>query len=268
MDSSTSKLEDSTKKMAIHEHLGPGFTSVTPQHSPGGTVVADPTAGDSSSSNMPPPRQVHDLHPVPQKPASADTTFAAAQALQQRGGSRARPDILATGNDSTNPSTPNSPDVVPPPSAPASTSTTESSQIGTSEGARSTPISPVQSILGKFGGVLSGKHVNAPGAAGLASARGVESPGSGSATPPQFIFPKLGSRRASEHHPIGSDRSGSVLSGRRGSGAVSPEPLVGSGATTPVEEYSNTSKEIGGKSKKKEKTGEHHNPLHDLRRVS
>lgn len=64
----------------------------------------------------------------------------------------------------------------------------------------------------KFGGVLSGKHVNAPGAAGLASARGVESPGSGSATPPQFIFPKLGSRRASEHHPIGSDRSGSVLS--------------------------------------------------------
>ena len=189
MDSSTSKLEDSTKKMAIHEHLGPGFTSVTPQHSPGGTVVADPTAGDSSSSNMPPPRRVHDLHPVPQKPASADTTFAAAQALQQ-------------------------------------------------------------------------------GAAGLASARGVESPGSGSATPPQFIFPKLGSRRASEHHPIGSDRSGSVLSGRRGSGAVSPEPLVGSGATTPVEEYSNTSKEIGGKSKKKEKTGEHHNPLHDLRRVS
>lgn len=75
MDSSTSKLEDSTKKMAIHEHLGPGFTSVTPQHSPGGTVVADPTAGDSSSSNMPPPRRVHDLHPVPQKPASADTTL-------------------------------------------------------------------------------------------------------------------------------------------------------------------------------------------------
>lgn len=261
--------------MAIHEHL-PGFTAVTPQVSPGGTTQtpdstmpapAIPSTTTTATSAQP----QHELHPVEKKGASAETVFAAAQALQQRGGSRARPDILATsaaaGDTSTsspaNHSTPNSPD-------PNSDSSNTATQIGTSEGARSTPISPVQSILGKFGGVLSGKKdhsVNAPGSAGLANARGVESPNSGTATPPQFIFPKLGSRRHSEHHHSGINQEKNIVGSRRGSGAVSPEPIA-SGASTPVEEAPHHVKEVSTKSKKKEKTGDHHNPLHDLRRVS
>ncbi|PWN51978.1 Pkinase-domain-containing protein [Violaceomyces palustris] len=132
--------------------------------------------------------------------------------------------------------------------------------------ARSQPVSPVQSSgvfasSGALNKVLSstmgGRGVG-PGASGLASARGVEAvqategSGSGTGTPPQFIFPKLGSRRFQE-------RPGSKS--RRG---TSDSPSEGhSGATSPNGESSH--KEKGSKKKDKEHSG-HHNPLHDLRR--
>lgn len=89
-----------------------------------------------------------------------------------------------------------------------------------------------------------------PGAAGLASARGVDTAESGAATPSQFVFPKLGARRPSENQQDGT----------RGlnTGASSPAPDAGSGSpsiSTPPETV-------------KHKKKEHLNPLHDLRRVS
>lgn len=104
---------------------------------------------------------------------------------------------------------------------------------------------PINS-MGRIGQAYSSNQGVGPGATGLASARGVDlASDSGSSTPSQFIFPKLGARRPSE--------------AQIGEGAQSPATDgVSGGATTPVEEKS--------ASLHKPKRKESHNPLVDLRR--
>ncbi|KAI3485977.1 hypothetical protein L1887_50556 [Cichorium endivia] len=114
--------------------------------------------------------------------------------------------------------------------------------------ASSEPVSPVvsqpKSSLNKVvSGAMTGTNfqpVQGAGASGLASARGVDASGNeiASSTPPQFIFPKLGSRRNTDRH------SGS------GSGAASPSDNDGHHK----------------KKKDKEHSSHHHNPLSDLRK--
>ncbi|GAC99447.1 other/HAL protein kinase [Pseudozyma hubeiensis SY62] len=117
-------------------------------------------------------------------------------------------------------------------------------------------VSPVTSGTQSRSGlnkVLSGtvtgtsfQPVQGAGASGLASARGVDSSSTdATGTPPQFIFPKLGSRRNTER--LGS--SGGRKHGESGSGTASPSDNDGHGK----------------KKKDKEHSG-HHNPLTDLRK--
>ncbi|PWN27066.1 Pkinase-domain-containing protein [Jaminaea rosea] len=137
---------------------------------------------------------------------------------------------------------------------PTSTSQSPASS-GPSSAQQSMTVSPVQT-----GGHTSGRNTlssmnpsksagQGPGAAGLSGARGVDAAhdlhhhnnqrDSGSSTPSQFIFAKLGARRGSEQ--VGAAGQDS------------------SGAASPVENEKPTGK------KKKDHAG-HHNPLHDLRR--
>ncbi|CCF51180.1 hypothetical protein NDA10_003885 [Ustilago hordei] len=88
--------------------------------------------------------------------------------------------------------------------------------------------------------------VQGAGASGLASARGVDGSSDSTSTPPQFIFPKLGSRRNAER--VGS--SGGRKHSDGGSGTASP-----------------SDNDVHGKKKKdKEHSTHHHNPLTDLRK--
>jgi serine/threonine protein kinase len=88
-----------------------------------------------------------------------------------------------------------------------------------------------------------------PGAAGLASARGVEHADSSGNLPSQFVFPKLGARRGSEQTSASSTLQ---------SGYNSPPITEHSGVSSPADHE----KASSVKHKKKE----HHNPLVDLRR--
>ncbi|PWY97566.1 Pkinase-domain-containing protein [Testicularia cyperi] len=120
----------------------------------------------------------------------------------------------------------------------------DGSGAGGSDGPRSVPVSPVTSASHLAGvnkalsGAVTGTNfhpVQGPGASGLASARGVETPAeSATGTPPQFIFPKLGSRRNTE---------------RSSSGTSSPNEG-----------------DHPGKKKKEKDHSHHHNPLSDLRK--
>lgn len=118
----------------------------------------------------------------------------------------------------------------------------------------SEPISPVVSGQTRSGhnqvvsGAMTGtsfQPVQGAGASGLASARGVDHPSSEAAsTPPQFVFPKLGSRRNTE---------------RLGSSAGRKQSDGGSGTASPDND--------GHQKKKKDKDQpSHHNPLTDLRK--
>lgn len=132
------------------------------------------------------------------------------------------------------------------------------------DSSRSQPMSPSATGSGGIGAFMGRTTSRAsivrsksnfgqgPGASGLSSARGVDAANdlssqypSGSSTPSQFIFAKLGSsRRGSELVP--ADRH----TGADSSGAASPSDHT----------------EKGGHKKKKDHHGNHHNPLHDLRR--
>ena len=124
--------------------------------------------------------------------------------------------------------------------------------------ARSQPISPVTSGSASASGPLSKvlsstigtsrqSTAQGPGANGLASARGIDMSHSpdptGTGTPPQFVFPKLGSRRH--------------LDGKQNKKKGSDASETGSGSSTPVD---------GDGAKHKKAHKEHHNPLHDLRK--
>ncbi|EPQ29113.1 uncharacterized protein PFL1_03401 [Pseudozyma flocculosa PF-1] len=134
---------------------------------------------------------------------------------------------------------------------------------------RSHPVSPMQSAAtprSSLSRALSGTQqskrpstAQGPGASGLASARGVDSvhaqdasaSAAGGATPPQFIFPKLGSRRPAETRTSSSNKKNlhSPIDGR-------------SGTNSPDDHGDHPG---SGRSKKKDGTG-HHGPLHDLRK--
>lgn len=137
-----------------------------------------------------------------------------------------------------------------------------SSSSGPSSAQQSSTVSPVttggnapgRSVLTSMGQSRSAGQ--GPGAAGLSGARGVDAAHdlssqhhgsshhqSGSSTPSQFIFAKLGASRR------GSEQVG-------GSGGHDS-----SGAASPID-----NNEKGSVSKKKKDHGSHHNPLHDLRR--
>ena len=103
--------------------------------------------------------------------------------------------------------------------------------------------------VGRLGSGYSPSQPVGPGAAGLASARGVDNVESGGNLPSQFVFPKLGARRLSEHTSAGSTMQ---------SGYHSPTQADNSGISSPAEH------EKAGSQKHKKK--EHHNPLVDLRR--
>ncbi len=96
-------------------------------------------------------------------------------------------------------------------------------------------------------GAMTGTNfqpVQGAGASGLASARGVDASSSDAAsTPPQFIFPKLGSRRNTDRHHGSSSRKDAS------SGAASPSDNDGH-----------------SKKKKDKEHSSHHNPLTDLRK--
>ncbi|TKY90928.1 hypothetical protein EX895_000926 [Sporisorium graminicola] len=125
--------------------------------------------------------------------------------------------------------------------------------------ATSATVSPVtsgsqaQSLSGLnkvISGAMTGtsfQPVQGAGASGLASARGVDASNSSDAasTPPQFIFPKLGSRRNTER----GGSSGGRKHNEGSSGAASPSDNEG----------------LPKKKKDKEHSG-HHNPLTDLRK--
>ncbi|KAN0060233.1 serine/threonine protein kinase [Thecaphora frezii] len=111
----------------------------------------------------------------------------------------------------------------------------------------STPKSSLVRVLSVSRNQKRPSTAQGPGASGLATARGVDAydAGSfaGSGTPPQFIFPKLGSRRPADTK-AGKKNPCSPTDGR-------------SGQNTP------DSGDPGqGKTKKKD----HHGPLHDLRK--
>ena len=113
-------------------------------------------------------------------------------------------------------------------------------------GAQSQPRSGLNKVLSGAMTGTSFQPVQGAGASGLASARGVDASNSDvSSTPPQFIFPKLGSRRNTER--LGS--SGGRKHSDGGSGTNSPSDNDGHGK----------------KKKDKEHSG-HHNPLTDLRK--
>lgn len=117
----------------------------------------------------------------------------------------------------------------------------------------SEPISSViaqqRSSLNKvLSGAMTGtsfQPVQGAGASGLASARGVDAPTDSTSTPPQFIFPKLGSRRNTER----TGSSGGRKHSDGGSGTASPSDNDGH-----------------GKKKKDKDHSTHHNPLTDLRK--
>lgn len=129
----------------------------------------------------------------------------------------------------------------------------------------SVPISPINSggeELAKtpsslaMTGASSNVGQQGAGAAGLAGARqvGAAQELSGSPTPSQFIFQKLGARRGSErdvhkHAQHGSSGIGSPVGGQDSSGATSPSE----------------SAHFSDKGAHK-KHHHHHNPLHDLRK--
>lgn len=99
--------------------------------------------------------------------------------------------------------------------------------------------------LNRFANSFTQSSAVGPGAQGLANARGVETAESGSTTPSQFIFPKLGSRRHSEAQ--GNDKLEQNHSPLH-------SPVIESGTSTPPPEVA------------KQKKKEGHHPLHDLRR--
>ncbi|SNX84091.1 related to HRK1 - Protein kinase with a role in ion homeostasis [Melanopsichium pennsylvanicum] len=114
-------------------------------------------------------------------------------------------------------------------------------------GGQSQPRSGLNKVLS---GAMTGTNfqpVQGAGASGLASARGVDSSNiEAASTPPQFIFPKLGSRRNTER--VGS--SGGRKHSEGGSGTNSPSD----------------NDAISGKKKKDKDHSGHHNPLSDLRK--
>lgn len=132
---------------------------------------------------------------------------------------------------------------------------TPPSASSTPDSSRSHEVSPVSSSFGNRASAAGGQG---PGAAGLSGARGVDAAHemssqtqSGSTTPSQFIFAKLGARRGSEQvhssMPPPPDKSADV------SGTASP-------AEPPTQHQ---------KKKKDAHHGHghgHHTPLHDLRR--
>ncbi|CEH15821.1 pkinase-domain-containing protein [Ceraceosorus bombacis] len=111
---------------------------------------------------------------------------------------------------------------------------------GGASGPRSNSLSPV---------ISSARHASAgigPGAVGLAGARGVDA-ATGSATPSQFIFPKLGARKHSD------------VPGAATSGTNTPGDAQGSG----TDDHGHGK---GSGSLKGPKRKDTHNPLVDLRR--
>ncbi|SPO21304.1 related to HRK1 - Protein kinase with a role in ion homeostasis [Ustilago trichophora] len=113
-------------------------------------------------------------------------------------------------------------------------------------GTQSQPRSGLNKVLSGAMTGTSFQPVQGAGASGLASARGVDASNSDVAsTPPQFIFPKLGSRRNTER--LGS--SGGRKHSDGGSGTASPSDNDGL-----------------GKKKKDKEHSSHHNPLTDLRK--
>lgn len=114
-----------------------------------------------------------------------------------------------------------------------------------SSGSQSQSRSALNKVLSGAMTGTSFQPVQGAGASGLASARGVDASNADTTgTPPQFIFPKLGSRRNTER--LGS--SGGRKQGEGGSGTASP------------------SDNDGGKKKKDKEHSGHHNPLTDLRK--
>lgn len=117
-------------------------------------------------------------------------------------------------------------------------------------------------VGGRPGGAATPSAGVGPGASGLASIRGIETD-SGSATPSQFVFPKLGSRRQSEVQ----GGSGHHLEQHKSpTGVQSPAAEKDSAPGTPpaVDEVDQHAGKKGSAAKSKKK--EHHHPLHDLRR--
>jgi len=220
-DDGSVHLSTQAGKMRLRESdAAPGYEVLTPQHSPprnpgedGETVAAVPRSTGFHTNKAPIPGGGAEL-------ANAESLGGASQAahtarLTNVGGTMPTP------------------------------SERPSSAGGLSSGA------PAKlSTLGRLGSGYSPAQAVGPGAAGLASARGVDNVESSSGTPSQFVFPKLGARRLSEATSGGG--------GIHQSGQQSPT-TEHSGISTPDHEKSGSLKH-----KKKE----HHNPLVDLRRVS
>lgn len=113
-----------------------------------------------------------------------------------------------------------------------------------------------QSTMGRLGSSYSPAQAVGPGAAGLASARGVDSVESSGVLPSQFVFPKLGARRLSEQTSAGPTLQ---------SGHQSPISTDYTGMSTPDQDKASS---ISSAKHKKKDHHHHHNPLVDLRRVS
>ncbi|CBQ68113.1 related to HRK1-Protein kinase with a role in ion homeostasis [Sporisorium reilianum SRZ2] len=113
-------------------------------------------------------------------------------------------------------------------------------------GSQTQPRSGLNKVISGAMTGTSFQPVQGAGASGLASARGVDASNSDAAsTPPQFIFPKLGSRRNTE---------------RGGSSGGRKHNEASSGAASPSDTDAHHKKK-----KDKEHSG-HHNPLTDLRK--
>lgn len=227
-------LSTQAGKMTLRENSNaPGYEVLTPQKSPsadGASTAVDSDEHSSQGTRLPASRAAglpHDRVGVPgggSELANAESLGGASQAahtarLANIGGKSS----AAVSNPSDRPS---------------------------SAGAVGKP-----SPIGRLGSGYSPAQAVGPGAAGLASARGLDSVESGGALPSQFVFPKLGARRLSEQ-----TSTGSILQ----SGHQSPSSTDQTGMSTPDTDKSASIS--SGKNKKKDH--HHHNPLVDLRRVS
>ena len=150
-------------------------------------------------------------------------------------------------------------------------------------------VSPVASgIFGRIGQAVGmdrrGSSQQGPGASGLASQRGVAahreesntptSTAAASNTPPQFVFPKLGSRRntqADVSDLVGGVASSSTPTSVQGSGQAgsgTPNAPIGKNGKSLGAEDSNSPVGSGSNTPRKDKEHSGTHIVHDLRRVS
>ncbi|CAO1633966.1 unnamed protein product [Sympodiomycopsis kandeliae] len=251
-------ISTQTGNLRLRENqAAPGYEVLAPQHSPGGRLVA-PAASSSvgAGSSVAPPGSSSLPGGGAHLADAASLGGASGAALAARRGNVGKDpsaalnegEILADNHPADGMDTPNTSTPMTPRSQPVTPTHT---------GAGIHKVSSVNAMIAPKNSGGQG-----PGASGLASARGVgaaqefsshTNTTSGSSTPSQFIFAKLGARRGSEQvssPTTSTGPGGSVAADSSGPGTPADHPHHGA----------------SGKKKKDGHGHGHHNPLHDLRR--